>query len=115
MLKFAMLGTKYLWFFYTLGFYLPYITTICLRHTYRNDFKGKGVAEYEGGASALLAIYIMRGVAGFTQLFYWFLEFEEFSFSGISYFESPSNIADFTNPLLYGAHLGIGTIILEKN
>jgi len=61
-----MLGTKYLWFFYTIGFYAPYAVTICLRHTYRNDFKGYGVAQYEGGKEALLAIYIMRGVAGFT-------------------------------------------------
>ena len=37
------------------------------------------------------------------------------SFSGMSYFESPSNIADFINPLLYFAHLAIGTIILEDN
>ena len=33
----------------------------------------------------------------------------------MSYFESPLNIADFTNPLLYAAHLAIGTIILEKD
>lgn len=63
----------------------------------------------------MLAIYVMRGVAGFTQIFFWFLEFEEFSFSGMSYFLSPLNVADFTNPLLYGAHLVIGTFILEKD
>ena len=37
------------------------------------------------------------------------------SFSGMSYFESPSNIADFTNPILYAAHLALSTIILEKS
>ena len=44
-----MIGTKVLWFFYALGFYAPYVITICLRHTYRGDFKDYGITQYEGG------------------------------------------------------------------